>query len=177
MQAFDSQKVIDAGWSDPQPVKFNRRDLVLYAVGIGSTDLRFVYENHKEFEAFPTYPSVLAFKGNDDDVVSFPSRIMIKLGGARIRPKGPVLDGERFLEILKPLPKKGGKFLLKQRTIGIHDKGRGTLVETERILTDEKGTEYVRSVGGGFYVVSLEFHPQAFRTPNQSNHRRLNRIT
>lgn len=56
-------------------VSYNTRDLLGYAIGIGCTDLRYVYENHEDFQAFPTYPIVLSFKGEDHDVVGFPSEV------------------------------------------------------------------------------------------------------
>jgi hypothetical protein len=74
-------------------VSFNKRDLILYAVGIGCSELNFVYvystftcvtsnslsyENSPNFSAFPTYPIVLGFKGTDQDVVGFPSGTMAK---------------------------------------------------------------------------------------------------
>ena len=59
-------------------MSYNRRDLVTYAVGIGCTELPFVYENNKAFAAFPTYPIVLGFKGSDQDIVAFPSEAMKK---------------------------------------------------------------------------------------------------
>lgn len=32
---------------------YNQRDLILYAIGIGSSDLQFTYEYHENFAAFP----------------------------------------------------------------------------------------------------------------------------
>ena len=48
-----------------QPVSWNRRDLLLYSVGIGAgaEDLDYVYEFAHDFRAFPTYPVVLGLKG------------------------------------------------------------------------------------------------------------------
>ena len=51
-----------------QKVSYNKRDLLTYAIGIGCTELNFVYENNPGFAAFPTYPIVLGFKGTDQDV-------------------------------------------------------------------------------------------------------------
>jgi hypothetical protein len=34
-------------------VKYNQRDLLLYAVGIGENDLQFTYEDDENFAAFP----------------------------------------------------------------------------------------------------------------------------
>jgi hypothetical protein len=36
-----------------QKVSFLTRDLLVYAVGIGSSNLRYTYEYHEDFEAFP----------------------------------------------------------------------------------------------------------------------------
>lgn len=61
---MDTRQYISDTFADP-PVKvgYNRRDLILYAIGIGSNELRYVYEDHEDFAAFPTYPIVLSFKG------------------------------------------------------------------------------------------------------------------
>lgn len=76
-----------------QPVAYNTRDLLIYALGIGccSGDPNFVYENHDQFAAFPTYPTVLMFKGASQDVVSFPSPTMIN------GPAVPALEGVRVM--------------------------------------------------------------------------------
>ena len=58
-------------------VAYNTRDLITYAIGIGCNDLRYVYEYADEFQAFPTYPVVLAFKGTDSDIVDFPSEVCV----------------------------------------------------------------------------------------------------
>lgn len=122
-----------------QPVGYNTRDLLLYAVGIGASDLRFIYENDGDFAAFPTFPIVLNFSGVEEDVVPFPSEALSQgpnfppLEGTRF-----VLDGERFIEQLNPLPTEGAALTLKQRLIGVHKRGSGALVETEAILLDEK---------------------------------------
>lgn len=67
----------------PFPVSYNRRDLLIYALGIGCDsfeadqppghdEMRYLYEGHPDFCAFPTYPLVLAYKGASSDVVPFP---------------------------------------------------------------------------------------------------------
>ena len=59
-----------------QPVQYTQRDLLLYAQGIGCTELPFTYEHADDgFHAFPTFPIVLSFTGMDQDVVSFPSEV------------------------------------------------------------------------------------------------------
>ena len=67
-----------------------------------------------------------------------------------------VLDGERKIEFLKPLPttSEGRKFEIRSKVLGVYDKGKpGTVVETEQKLVDkETGEVYSRAVGSGFYV-------------------------
>jgi hypothetical protein len=67
-----------------------------------------------------------------------------------------VVDGQRLIQFLKPLPptSEGRKFELRSKVIGVYDKGKpGTVVETEQTIVDkETGEVYTRAVGSGFYV-------------------------
>jgi len=139
-------------WKETE-VGYNRRDLCTYALGIGSENLKFIYEKDSKFSMFPTYPFVLAFKGPDQDTVDFPSATMAKqsvmppLKGARTG-----LDGERFLEWINPLPATGThKLKIKTRLLGVQGKRSGALVEVEDILFDDD-KEYIRMVSGTFMV-------------------------
>lgn len=140
-------------------VAYNKRDLILYAIGIGATHLRYVYEDHEDFAAFPTYPIVLSFKGDDQDVVSFPSPAMIRAGSFPPLPGTKVgLDGERYIERIRSIDPEGAKELhLKSRLIGVHKRGSGGLVEQESLLTDTRGTPYYRMVSGSFLVGAKNF--------------------
>lgn len=91
--------------------QFTRRDLILYALGIGccieaqetlrhanvqseSTELKYVYENHTEFEPFPTFLLSLPFqsellKDGDNRVKISTSRL-----GSGIRPFPPESLGD-----------------------------------------------------------------------------------
>jgi len=146
-------------------VTYNRKDLILYAVGIGCTELPFVYENSADFAAFPTYPIVLGFKGTGTDILSFPSPAMMEtmdtppLPGMKF-----VLDGERYLEILNPLPLEG-TFTLTSKLIGIHKRGQGALVESEATISDGK-TTYVRLVSGAFIMGAKNFTPESVGQTN-----------
>jgi len=155
MSDVNAKQAIGAGWGKAVPASFYRRDAIIYALGTGAKELKFLYENHPQFSVLPWYPIVLGFKGNSSDVVGFPSDAMINLrshaSGSPI-PAGAVLDGERYLEVLKPLPNEGGNFLQKGRYIAISDKKTGALVESEDLITDEKGTPYIRIISGAFYV-------------------------
>ncbi len=60
------------GFSMPsQTVSFNRRDSMLYALGIGCTEKKFTYELDAQFSTFPTYAVCLGFKGTSSDVINF----------------------------------------------------------------------------------------------------------
>ena len=43
-ELIDTAEFIDGEWGDPQTVTFNQRDLLLYAVGIGCTEMKFICE-------------------------------------------------------------------------------------------------------------------------------------
>lgn len=67
-----------------------------------------------------------------------------------------VVDGQRKIEFLKPLPptSEGKIFELRSRVLGVYDKGKpGTVVETEQTIVDKStGEIYSRAVGQGFFV-------------------------
>ena len=72
-EPMDLSDFITGEWSEPRPTSFNTRDLLAYAVGIGCTEMKFVYESAEDFAAFPLYPVVLAsHKGDTQDVDSEP---------------------------------------------------------------------------------------------------------
>jgi len=147
------------GKSSSTKVSYNVRDLILYAVGIGCNELKFVYENDAEFSPFPTYPIVLGFKGTANSIVGFPSEAMIQtshlppLPGIRV-----LLDGERYLEVINPLPQEG-EFTLKNTLIGISKRGQGALVETETIISDNEKV-YVKIISGSFLIGAKDFEPE-----------------
>ena len=67
-----------------------------------------------------------------------------------------VVDGQRLIQFLKPLPptSEGKTFELRSKVIGVYDKGKpGTVVETEQTVVDKAtGEVYSRAVGSGFFV-------------------------
>ena len=62
-----------------------------------------------------------------------------------------VVDGQRLVQFLKPLPatSAGKKFEIRTKVVGVYDKGRpGTVVETQTDLVDsDSGDVYSRAVG------------------------------
>eukprot|EP00294_Goniomonas_avonlea_P001725 CAMPEP_0114548002 /NCGR_PEP_ID=MMETSP0114-20121206/4751_1 /TAXON_ID=31324 /ORGANISM="Goniomonas sp, Strain m" /LENGTH=295 /DNA_ID=CAMNT_0001732567 /DNA_START=14 /DNA_END=901 /DNA_ORIENTATION=- len=144
-------------WTE-QPVSYNKRDLLTYAVGIGCTELPFVYENHSDFSAFPTYPIVLGFKGTDQDVVSFPSPAMMEAPPMPPLPGVKVgLDGERYIEKVNEIDVEGAELVLRSRLIAVTKRGSGASVETESELVDKSGKVFYRMISGGFMVGAKDF--------------------
>ena len=126
-------------WGDPVFIEYDRRDVLLYAVGIGVTDLRYTYEGHSDYSVFPTFPIRWGSRGapiNENFIPRSPLPLMI--------------DAERFLSVEKPLPLEG-TVSVKSRLIGIHPRSKGSgFVECESIVTDEDGDVCVRMANGSF---------------------------
>ncbi|KAI1295152.1 hypothetical protein EDD11_007966 [Mortierella claussenii] len=149
------------GYQPPaQPVVYTSRDLMLYALSIGvtPTELQFLYENHPQFAAFPTYPLVLGLKKDTHGVSLYGA------GGKEDVPGIPPFDpnklvhGDQSLEILRtPLP-LGGEYELRTTVTGVYDKGKGMVIERTTVMVDPKepekpytsmkGSVFVRGAGG-----------------------------
>ncbi|KAL4789691.1 HotDog domain-containing protein [Aspergillus venezuelensis] len=143
-----------AGYEFPaRQVTWLTRDVLLFAASIGvrADDLHFLYENHPNFCAFPTYPLMLPFKHADQEVVEFYAR-----NAMNNPPVGPrldwryVVDGQRELTILEPFSttSTGRQFELRNKIIGLYDKGKpGTAYATEQLIVDkESGKAYTKIV-------------------------------
>ncbi|KAK5169501.1 uncharacterized protein LTR77_005477 [Saxophila tyrrhenica] len=160
----------------PYPVAWNKRDCLLFANSIGGTvdELQFLYELHPSFSVFPTYPILLPFKHEEQDVIDFyaaqSSSSMAIPGAPKLDPKR-VVDGERAMTFYEPLPttSAGRKFEIRGKCIGIYDKGKpGTVVESQNDLVDaESGEVYARMTGSGFYVAQGGWGgPKGPKAPN-----------
>lgn len=134
------------------PVEYNTRDLLLYALGIGCTDPRFVYEKEPGFAPFPTYPICLTFKGDSYDALPFPPPAMLNFKPPRFRGFKVGLDAEKIIEKVAELPAKGGKLFLVGGVVGIHKKGTGALVEAAYDIQDASGKVYYKIVSSSFDV-------------------------
>ena len=97
-----------------------------------------------------------AFKCTDQEVIDFYAR-----SAATPIPDVPkfdskrVVDGQRYIEFLKPLPptSAGKRFELRSKVIGVYDKGKaGSVVETETVIAEEGGEVYARALGSGFFI-------------------------
>jgi peroxisomal enoyl-CoA hydratase 2 len=143
MAIYDAQAALPGGdpgpWGEPVAISYDQRDVLLYAVGIGIRDLRYVFEQHPDFAVFPTFPIRWGGAGAPIDTSLLP------------RSPGPLnIDAERYLEVLKPLPTEGS-VQVSSRLIGAHPRGKGNgFVETQAQVTDADGNVYLRMVNGSF---------------------------
>ncbi|KAF9200728.1 hypothetical protein BGZ59_003123, partial [Podila verticillata] len=142
----------------PQPVLYNSRDLMLYAISIGvkQDELKFLYENEPDFAAFPTYPLVLGLKKDNVGVSVYGMRGG-DIPGIPVFDPNTLVHGDQSLEIHRPLP-LGGAFELHSTVTGVYDKGKGMVIEhtvqmvdpkdPARPYTSMKGSAFVRGAGG-----------------------------
>ncbi|KAI3401717.1 hypothetical protein diail_9381 [Diaporthe ilicicola] len=142
-----------------QPVSWLKRDVLLFANSIGCTsdELHFLFELHPDFAVFPTYPVILPFKGSTQEVIDFyAAQKAVKIPGVPDFDHTRVVDGQRLVQFLKPLPpsSEGRKFEIRQKVLGVYDKGRpGSVLETQSDLVDtETGEVYSRAIGSAFFV-------------------------
>jgi len=137
-------------------VKYNTRDLILYACGIGSQDPRFVYENHPDFAAFPTYPICLMYKGDLEGVLGFPTKFEQFWGSFLPRDMPPGykvgLDAEKYIERVNEIPRDGAALFMRGRLQGVAKKATGALTEMLWELVDADGKVYYKMLGRSFLV-------------------------
>ncbi|KAH8675786.1 MaoC like domain-containing protein [Xylariales sp. PMI_506] len=140
-------------------VSWLKRDVLLFAASIGCTseELHFLYELDTNFSVFPTYPIILPFKANTQEVVDFyAAQKAVQIPGVPSFDARRVVDGQRLVQFLKPIPptSAGKKFEIKTKVVGVYDKGRpGSVVETQTDLVEVgTGDVYSRAFGSAFYV-------------------------
>lgn len=104
-----------------------KRDVILYALGVGAQELRFTYEEN--LEALPMMAAVLGYPGfiwRDPAI------------GADWR---RLLHADQSLQLLAPLPLEG-RIRGETRFLEINDKGpdKGAVARTQRRIFDSAGT-------------------------------------
>jgi len=137
-------------------VAWTTRDLLIYAIGIGATpqDLRFIYEQDPNFVAFPTFPVVLSFKGDNPEVVNFhDAQKGTSVPGLPDFDPSRIVHGGQSVEILKPIPIASGKgWTLKRRIVGVRENKSGVIVDNEHVLVSPTGVPYTRMLSTTFNV-------------------------
>ncbi|XP_014086031.1 peroxisomal multifunctional enzyme type 2 isoform X2 [Bactrocera oleae] len=135
--------------------KYNNKDLILYALGIGSSvknenDIKFLYENHPEFSAIPTYfvlPGLMLSMTTNIVGSALPS------GNAEL---SNILHGEQYLEICDDIPTSGTLTTIG-KVFDVMDKGSGALVVTNTDTYDDSGRLLVKNQCSTFIVGAGNF--------------------
>lgn len=106
----------------------------------------------RPLQAFPTFPIVMPFRGTSFDVIDFLGSSRSgnsRIPGVNLDP-AKVLDGERYLEIMNPLPLEA-EMTVTSRVTGVYDVGKAAILENEAVFTDASGKPYVKIVSSAFY--------------------------
>lgn len=121
---------------------------------------------------------MLAFKGTDTDVLSFPSPAMASQPFVMLPGTKTGLDAERYIEMVNPLPAGPDAeippLFLKSKLVGLHAKGKNGLSTTEAILVDGAGKIYYRFISGAMMVGASGFkdsgvsHPRPVVVPKRA---------
>ena len=130
-------------WGEAVPICYGQRDVLLYAVGVGASDLRFVYEQHPQFALLPTFAIRWGGAGLVIDRAALPQS------------PGPLtIDAERSIEQLAPLPVPGQCSVTVQarsRLLAVYPRGKGSaFTEFETEVVDADGQACVRITTGIF---------------------------
>ncbi|KAJ2082006.1 hypothetical protein H4R24_001922 [Coemansia sp. RSA 988] len=149
--AADQEEKVDlagayANKSEQQPFDYSKRDVMLYALGIGASrrDLPLVYENSDNFQAFPTFAVIPSFSTRTDLTEFIPAFNPMML-----------LHGEQFVQIHRPIPAEG-RLQCTTQIVDIQDKGKGLTATGRLTMTDQNGnvvavsesTSFIRGLGG-----------------------------
>lgn len=114
----------------------------------------------------------LAFKKSTQEVIDFyAAQDAVPIPGVPKFDSRRVVDGQRLMTFLKPLPptSEGRTFELRSKVIGVYDKGKaGSVVETQQDIVDKAtGESYARAVGSAFFVSQGNWGgPKGPATPN-----------
>eukprot|EP01098_Paradermamoeba_levis_P003461 TRINITY_DN1576_c0_g1_i1.p1 TRINITY_DN1576_c0_g1~~TRINITY_DN1576_c0_g1_i1.p1 ORF type:complete len:310 (+),score=105.74 TRINITY_DN1576_c0_g1_i1:49-930(+) len=148
MAKVDVAQALSAKFPDKKIV-YNRRDVILYALGVGAKDLKFTYEDDSDFATLPTFPVVLTFKGDSFDVVPFGASSG-GFPGIEFDPS-QILHGEQKVQIFQPLPQEG-EFIDRRKILAVYDKGKGALIITENLIIDPTTQKTIARLESGVFI-------------------------
>jgi acyl dehydratase len=137
MTQTERKTLADAAGTEIPPMEFEytERDTMLYALGVGATELDFVYE--RNLKALPTFAVIPAFPA----MTGMTSGIEINLV--------MVLHGEQSFRIHSTIPTKG-KLTTKGTVASVYDKGKGALLHVATETVDESGKLIFENTSGVF---------------------------
>ena len=104
--------------------EYNDRDVMLYAVGVGATELAFVFE--RNLKVLPSFAVIAGFPA-----------MMGLVSTVEINPV-MLLHGEQRIKLNKPIP-TAGKLTTSGKVAAVYDKGKGALMQVEAETKDEQG--------------------------------------
>lgn len=121
--------------------QYTDRDVMLYAIGVGATELEFIYE--RGLKVIPSFAVIPAFPA-----------LMGMVGAVEVNPM-MILHGEQAFRVHKSIPVEG-KLTTTGRVTGLYDKGKGALITIETLTMEEGGDllftnqfgVFVRGAGG-----------------------------
>ena len=119
----------------PASFRYEERDVMLYALGIGASELDFVYE--RNLKVVPTFAVIPAFPA-----------LMGLSASVEINPV-MLLHGEQGFTIHKTIPVRGN-LTTSGKVTGVYDKGKGALVTIEAETRDETGDVLFTNTSGIF---------------------------
>lgn len=115
--------------------KYEERDTMLYALGIGAKELEFIFE--RGLKAIPTFAVIPAFPA-----------LMGLSSAVEINPV-MILHGEQGFRIHKTIP-TSGTLTTGGKITGVYDKGKGALVTIETTTKDAGGDVVFTNTSGIF---------------------------
>jgi acyl dehydratase len=115
--------------------EYNDRDVMLYALGIGASELPFIFE--RNLKVIPTFAVIPAFPA-----------LMGMSSAVEVNPV-MILHGEQSFTIKKTIPVKG-KLTTSGTVTGCYDKGKGALITIDTETKDESGEVVFTNTSGVF---------------------------
>ncbi|KAJ8937307.1 hypothetical protein NQ314_011946 [Rhamnusium bicolor] len=113
-------------------------------------ELKFLYENHENFETLPTFfilPALQALFASNSTQNAIPGKTVSL---------GQILHGEQHIEIIGELPQEG-KLVTKTKVVEVLDKGSGALVICNMETFNESGDLIFRNQTVTFAVGAGKF--------------------
>ncbi|CAH0551643.1 unnamed protein product [Brassicogethes aeneus] len=125
------------GGSDGNTFSFTSKDAILYALGVGAStgatnELKFLYENHEDFQVLPTYyvqPALMAVMMSRTTTDAVPGKTI----GLE-----QVLHGEQYIEVCGEVPTEGN-LVSKVSVEEVLDKGSGAAIVSKIETFNESG--------------------------------------